>query len=220
MLQVNNQLLSITDLHASLPAARLRYFMRASGFDPVRAQKLHDWNEEIGAALFGPLQRIELALRTRTNRAFTAAYGAEWYNATKFRQAAHHADRVSIAEARNRVVAAASDISAEAIMSKATFGLCVGLLRPTYNPDVWSKHLRSAFPLLPPTEGREDLAKRASQAASLRNQIDHHEPLIGRDLSRDHSRLLELLDRIDIALATRARADQRVQQLLRSKPTP
>jgi hypothetical protein len=92
------------------------------------------------------------------------------------------------------------------------------LLRPIYNPAVWSKELQRTFPALPAGEGRHGLAKIASHATWLRNRIDHHEPLVELDLSLSHSMILKALGWIDLVLAARARADTAVQQLLRAKP--
>lgn len=218
MTTVKNQLPPITSFARSLPAGRIRQFMRVAGHDPVRAQALHDWNEEIGSALYRPLQKFELALRARIPAAFEKVYGPTWYQEAAFRKSSDLADRKSIAEAIQRIMAEGLAVNADAIMAKASFGLCVGLLRPIYNPDVWSKELTNTFPALPPSEGRGGLAKIASHAARLRNRIDHHEPLVELDLSLSHSNILKALGWIDLVLAARARADTTVQQLLRSKP--
>lgn len=218
MTTVKNQLPPITSFARSLPAGRIRQFMRVAGHDPVRAQALHDWNEEIGSALYRPLQKFELALRARIPAAFEAIYGPDWYNYPAFRKNSDVADRISIAEAIKRLMAEGVPINSDGIMAKASFGLCVGLLRPIYNPEVWSKELYKTFPALPPNEGRGGLASIASHAAWLRNRIDHHDPLVELDLSLSHSKILKALGWIDLVLAARARADTTVQQLLRAKP--
>lgn len=179
---------------------------------------LHDWNEQIGAAFYRPLQKAELALQVRVNDAFTTAYGDQWFQNPRFIRESTFADRKSIAEAINRLMKEGTDIDADAMMAKSSFGLCVGLLRPNFNPQVWSIQLRTIFPLLPHNQDRHAFAKLASRAASLRNRIDHHEPLIELDLSFQHSSLLKLLDWIDAGLAAKARADRTVPLLLRAKP--
>ena len=218
MTTLNKQLPPITSFSRSLPPGRIRQFMRVAGHDPVRAQALHDWNEQIGSALFRPLQKFELALRARIPTAFEAVYGPNWYRDPGFRQKSDPADRNSIAESITRLMAEGVPIEADAIMAKASFGFCVGLLRPIYNPEVWSKELHRTFPALPAREGRSGLAGIASHAARLRNRIDHHEPLVELDLSLSHSKILKALGWIDLVLAARARADTAVQQLLRAKP--
>lgn len=216
--KVKKQLPPITSFARSLPAGRIQQFLRLAGFDPVRAQALHDWNEEIGAALYRPLQKFELALRARVPAAFEAVYGPTWHQDPDFRKSSELADRNNISTAIQRLMAENSPVDTDSIMAKAPFGLCVGLLRPIYNPGVWSKELANTFPALPASEGRSGLANVASHAAWLRNRIDHHEPLIEIDLSLSHSRILKALGWIDLVLAARARSDTAVQQLLRVKP--
>ena len=215
---VKNQLPGITSFSRSLPAGRIHQFMRVAGHDAVRAQALHDWNEAIGSALFRPLQKLELALRARIPVAFENIYGPAWYQDPRFKKKSDLADRKSIAAAIQRLMAAGLSIDSDALMAKAPFGLCVGLLRPIYNPEVWSKELHRTFPALPASEGRPGLASIASHAAWLRNRIDHHEPLVDVDLSLSHSKILKALGWIDLVLAARARRDTAVQQLLRAKP--
>lgn len=218
MASVKNQLPPLTSLAGSLPDGRIRHFLRLAGHDAVRAHALHDWNEQIGSALFRPLQKLELALRTRVGEAFERVYGPDWFREPAFRAAAASADRATLATAVQRLMSEAARIDGESVLAKASFGLCVGLLRPTYNPDVWSKELRRTFPALPLDQGRLELAGLASHAAWLRNRIDHHEPLVELDLSLSHSKILRLLGWIDPAVAALARADTAVQTLLRSKP--
>jgi len=215
---VKNQLPAITSFSRSLPAGRISQFMRVAGHDAVRAQALHDWNEEIGSALYRPLQKLELALRARIPTAFENVYGPAWYQDPDFRKKSDLADRKSIAAAIQRLMAEGHPVDADAIMAKAPFGLCVGLLRPIYNPTVWSKELANTFPALPVSEGRSSLAAIVSHAAWLRNRIDHHELLIEIDLSLSHSNILKALGWIDLVLAARARKDTSVQQILRAKP--
>lgn len=212
------QPLSIDALAGVIPAGRVGHFMRAAGFDPVRAAALHAWNEEVGAAFFGPLQKVELALRTKVESAFADVFGPCWFASPAFLAISDHADRRSLAEVRNRLVANDVPIDAQGVMAKASMGLWVGLLRPVYNPPVWSGRLRFVFPHLPAEQGRHELALLASRAAVLRNRVDHHEPLIEMDLSRSHADVMRLLRWIDPSLASRAGNSAAVPRLLRVKP--
>lgn len=218
MSPVKNQLPPLTSLSGSIPSGRIRHFLRMAGHDPVRAHALHAWNEDVGSALFRPLQKLELALRARVGDAFEHVFGPDWFRDAAFQAVAASADRTTIAAAVQRLMKEAAPIDGEAVLAKASFGLCVGLLRPCYNPSVWSRELRRIFPHLPATESRDSLAKLASRAAWLRNRIDHHEPLVEVDLSLRHSEILQALEWIDPAIASLAAADTTLQELLRAKP--
>lgn len=208
----------ISSLSAVLPPRRVAALLRAAGGCDARALALHRWNEEIGGALYAPLQRAELGLRARVSRAFADVYGPLWFAQPGFRQASSHGDRKEVAEASRRLMAADEPVDAAGLLERASFGLWVGLLRPAHNPAVWSTQLRAAFPALPPKQGRWDVASHAAGAAWLRNRIGHHELLVGLDLSTMNTRLLTLLDWLDPALGDEARAADRVQALLRARP--
>ena len=218
MTAVTKQGLTIHSLSGVIPPARSAHFLRAAGGDPVRALALHDWNEAVGAAFYIPLQKTELVLRVKVEAAMAATYGATWFVHPDFVQIADWAVHKEIATATHRLMAKGADVDGDGLMEKASFGLWVGMLRPVFNPPVWMSQLRTAFPALPTSEGRHALATLASRAVNLRNRIDHHEPLIGLDLSRYHTDVMTLLKWNDPALAARARATCTVRQLLRAKP--
>lgn len=209
---------SIEALAGAIPSGRARRYMRAAGYDPVRSGALHAWKEEVGAALFGPLQKAELALRARVGGAFAGRLRPVLVRLARLPGVADHADRRSVADARARLMRAGAPIDAEGLAERASFGLWVGLLRPVYNPPVWSRLLRDAFPHLPASEGRHELAGLASRAAGLRNRVDHHEPLIDLDLSRAHADLARPLAWLDPVLVARGAAATALPRLLRAKP--
>ncbi|MEG3172140.1 hypothetical protein U1708_07925 [Sphingomonas sp. ZB1N12] len=201
-----------------IPPARSAAFLRAAGGDPERALALHDWNEAVGAAFYPMLQKAELGLRTKVGAAMEASWGPLWFTDPEFLRINDFAVHKEVATAIHRLMARDAVVDADGLMEKSSFGLWVGLLRPIFNPPVWMTRLRTAFPALPVTEGRHELASLASHAANLRNRIDHHELLIGLDLSTDHADVMTLLGWIDRSLAARARTTCTVRQLLRAKP--
>jgi hypothetical protein len=142
---LNKQLPPITSFSRSLPPGRIRQFMRVAGHDPVRAQALHDWNEQIGSALFRPLQKFELALRARIPSAFEAVYGPDWYQDPGFRKKSDPGDRNSIAESIKRLMSDGLPVDAESIMSKAPFGLCVGSCARSITPPCGARSCNAPF---------------------------------------------------------------------------
>ncbi|MGP3958654.1 hypothetical protein ACTWPT_21800 [Nonomuraea sp. 3N208] len=48
--------------------------------DPVAALRLHCWNTEISEAFYGPLQYLEISLRTAMTRQLSAMFGRrDWW---------------------------------------------------------------------------------------------------------------------------------------------
>ncbi len=218
MTAVKRQVPDISILGGVIPPGRVTHFLRAAGYDPVRALALHDWNEAVGAAFYPLLQKVELALRVRVESAMAAAFGAAWFADAGFKAITDWAVHEEIATSSRRLMSDGDAVDADGLMAKASFGLWVGLMRPIFNPAVWLDQLRTAFPSLPANEGRHELAALAARAAFLRNRIDHHEPLIGLDISSLHTDITKLLRWIDPVHAARAKAGCTVQQLLRAKP--
>ncbi len=218
MATVDKQVPDIHTLCGVIPPGRVTYFLRAAGRDAARALALHDWNESLGAAFYQLLQKVELGLRVKVESALAAAYGVTWFADPAFLRVSDWAVRQEIATASRRLMKDGLSVDADGLMAKASFGLWVGLMRPIFNPSVWMKQLRTAFPSLPVGQGRHELAALAAQAAFLRNRIDHHEPVIGLDLSALHTDMMILLSWIDPSLAARAKAGCTVQRLLRAKP--
>lgn len=184
----------------------------------MRALALHDWNEAVGAAFYCSLQKAELALRVKVECAMAASYGPAWFVDPDFLRINDWAVHNEIATATHRLMSRGAVVEANSLMERASFGLWVGLLRPAFSSPVWLTQLRTAFPALPTGTGRHELAMLGSRAANLRNRIDHHEGLIGLDLSRYHTDVMTLLGWIDPVLVARARAACTVQLLLRAKP--
>ncbi|MES3150906.1 hypothetical protein [Sphingomonas faeni] len=218
MATVRNQLPNIHTFASVIPPARATVFLRAAGGNPERALALHDWNEAVGAAFYPSLQKVELGLRAKVGAAMEATWGSDWFADPDFLRINDYAVHKEVATAIGRLKAREANVDADGLSDKASFGLWVGLLRPIFNPPVWMTQLRTSFPALPATVGRHELASLASHAANLRNRIDHHETLIGLDLSADHADVMTLLGWIDRPLAARARTTCTVRQLLRAKP--
>jgi hypothetical protein len=64
----------LSDLMSPLRMAD--YTMRCAG-DPVAALRLHCWNTEISGAFYGPLQYLELAMRSTMTRELVTHFGQD-----------------------------------------------------------------------------------------------------------------------------------------------
>ncbi|MEO3871717.1 hypothetical protein ABGB18_23120 [Nonomuraea sp. B12E4] len=56
-----------------LSPLRLADYEHRCGGDPVAALRLHCWNTEISEAFYGPLQYLEVALRSAMTRGLTSS---------------------------------------------------------------------------------------------------------------------------------------------------
>ena len=109
-------------------------------------------------------------------------------------------------------------------MANLSFGFWVSLVGPggkrgnnceaNYEKTLWRPALRQAFrypkPLL-----RKEVHIRLDRLRNLRNRIAHHEPILARDLEKDHQDILELADLICPETAEWIKQRSRVLELLR-----
>ena len=174
-------------------------YLQAARGDRMQALRLYTWNTDISAALYPPLQGIELALRHAMHRELSACYGEDWYDNPAAGLDFRSRDRVASAK---RVVAANSrTVVPLRIVEKLCFGFWTSLLssggrleessdrKANYARTLWKPALRSAFP------HRTFLTRRQAQSAferlrRLRNKVAHHEPIFERPLQEDYRHIL------------------------------
>lgn len=152
------------------------------------------------------------------NTALCAQFGPDWWEEASFLGLADREQKNDIDTAKRRINSRKRPLVTGQMVATLSFGFWVAILKPRYNPGLWSFQLRSAFPNLPLGKGRFDLDPAASRIAFLRNRIWHHEPIFRMDLSDEFRAVMELLDWICPAKASWVRSHCRVQAILRQKP--
>jgi hypothetical protein len=70
----------INALERALSPERLSTYLAAAHGDHAAALRLYVWNTEVSAALYGPLQALEIVVRNAFHRELAAVYGAAWYD--------------------------------------------------------------------------------------------------------------------------------------------
>jgi hypothetical protein len=71
---------NINALERALSPERLATYLVAAGNDHAAAIRLYVWNTRISAALYGPLQALEILIRNAFHRELAAVYGPAWYD--------------------------------------------------------------------------------------------------------------------------------------------
>lgn len=209
---------AVASLTATISAERLSTYLIAAGHDPERALRLYMWNAQVGEAFHVPIQAVEVGLRNRINAALVAGFGADWWQEPNFLKIADDERRgdldVVLRRIRNRKLPQATG----QVVAGLSFGFWVGMLQGRYNPPIWGGLLRTTFPDLPPDRSRRSLAIAIGNIAFVRNRIWHHEPIINRDLSKDYSTVVQVLEWICPTKCRWVQPHCRVPELLRSKP--
>jgi hypothetical protein len=196
---------------------RLRSYLRAAGGDPQAAMRLYWWNVDASAALYAPLQCVELAVRNALHDCLVAAYGRpDWWTVAPLDD---HGRRL-VAEARGKCrkrLKRRRRVTADDIVTELTFGFWANLLAAGYVRTLWVPTLHKAFPHLGRHGRRDDLYDDLWPVVRLRNRVMHHEPVHGEDLATDHARIYRVLDALDPDLGKEVRAMDRFPSVLARK---
>lgn len=179
--------------------------------------RLYLWNAQIGEAFHIPIQAVEVGLRNRVSDALQAAYGALWWEEPRF-LSIDGAREDDIGRAKTRLQRQGKEVVAGQVIASLSFGFWVAVLASRYNPDVWSRHLRSSFPHLPNEVNRWKLQTEVRQVADLRNRLWHHEPIFRLNLMNEYTRCMTILSWLCPVKAAWIRPYCRVPAMMRQKP--
>ncbi|MFC4536956.1 hypothetical protein [Sphaerisporangium dianthi] len=114
-------------LRRVLSQARISEYAAACGGDTTAALRLFCWNTEIASGLYGPLQHLELALRSVIDQQMRLLFErADWWEAPA--ADLHFAARQRITEARGQLRRQAIPTTADELVNELPFGFWVGLL--------------------------------------------------------------------------------------------
>ncbi|MFM6830556.1 MAG: hypothetical protein ACKOVA_09550 [Novosphingobium sp.] len=208
----------IDAIYRAISPERIGKYLIAAGHHPHRAMLLYIWNARIGEAFHLPIQAVEVALRNCVNAALIAQFGTKWWLNPTYLSLIDHDRHADLDAVRRRIRNRNQREDIGQIVASLSFGFWVGMLQPRYNPDLWSRQIRHAFPYLPDGKSRKSLANAAGKIATLRNRISHHEPLIARDHSADYKLVMELLHWLCPHKMEWILPHCRVPQVIREKP--
>ena len=213
-------------VYQCLSEERFEPYLAASNDDASIALRLYAWNVAASAALYGPLQMLEVALRNAIHARLGERFGAEWHDRLDGTLAVGCLKRISAA--RRSVQTQRGTVTSGQIVSSLPFGFWVSLLGPggrrtdgrkaNYEMALWRPCLRLAFPYC------ESLARKRAHAElddlrKLRNRVAHHEPVFRRDLVADYDRILTVVGWISLDAADWVRSHSRLGDVLAADRT-
>ena len=179
-------------LERAFSPERMQTYLNAAGGDHGTALQLYARNAQLGAAFHGPLQALEVALRNAMHARLEARYGSQWYMNPAAGLDSHAHDSMAGILRRGAGVT-----TADQFVASMSLGFWVRLVgrggwvnggrKADYDRTLWRPALHRAFPGHP----RRKVQRRLDGLRQLRNRIAHHEPIVGRDLNKDHDDLLE-----------------------------
>ena len=208
----------IRAIRATISSSRFATYFQAAGHDEERALRLYLWNAQLGEAFHIPMQAVEVGLRNCINVGLASVYTPNWWECKGLYDTLDDDRKADLETVLRRIRNRDLELCVDQVIAGLSLGFWVGMLSGSYNPPTWSRELRIAFPNLPAGRARKSLFLEAGKAATLRNRIWHHEPLIARNISQDFADLMVLLEWICPTKAAWIRPHCRVPQVLRQKP--
>lgn len=178
---------------ATISAPRLGRYLQACQGDLPATLRLYQWNLEISAALFLPLQMLEVTIRNAVSEAIEAAYGPDWTHNRTFAVSLKAPAKTFNPRQHLTEVAGRHTVPSK-VVADLNFIFWQKMFVKGLDSALWKPHLRTVFPHMPPDrtiqQVRASLHDRLEVLRMLRNRVAHHEPIFDRDLRHD----LHLID--------------------------
>lgn len=195
---------------------RLGKYLIAAGYDVDRALALYGWNIQLSEAFFPMLGAAEVCLRNTVAARVEALYGATWWNDAAFHAQITNSGKRIVLTARDKL-ARSGQVTSGRMTAELNFGFWVKMLLPRHEAVMWTD-LRAWFTHLPANVTYDGLYKRCDAVREFRNRIFHHEPILQRDISKEHAQIMELIGWLSPDKAAWIKPYSRVMTVMRTKP--
>jgi hypothetical protein len=136
---------------------RFRPYLHAAGYDQERALRLYLWNARLGEAFHTPIQAVEVALRNSISVALSAVYTPNWWDCKNLFDLLDEERKADLITVLRRIRNRDLELYTGEVVAGLSFGFWVGILDGRYNPQIWSRQLRNAFPSFPAGRARQSL---------------------------------------------------------------
>lgn len=194
-----NESCAFFGLEESLSLERFQRYLGACEGDRKLALSLYAHNSAVSAALYLPLQILEISMRNSFHRAFANRYGDWWFDEP--RVITDVFQRRKISEAQIDLVKDGKPLTPSRIVASLTFGFWTSCLSARYETVLWRRARLSAnFTLngdAPPK--RNQLNRMLTPIRILRNRIAHYEPILYWNLPKHYRNMVSLVSRLSPA---------------------
>lgn len=213
----------ISHLEISLSKERFETYVKFANGDKTQALKLYLWNTNLSAALYSPLQSLEISFRNALHKELTQQYNNNWYD--EIFHFASYTTKKNINSAKHKIERIENkEITPSRMVSNLTFGFWVGLLGPgpkgenNYDMKLWRPCLYKAFPYK--KLSRKEAHAKFDDLRKLRNRIAHHEPIFNQeDLKNNYEKILETSSWICLYTSHWIKDNNQFLSIFQKKPT-
>lgn len=188
-----------------LSAPRFATYLREKDGNKIAALQLYQWNLEVSAAFFVPLQIAEISVRNAIAEAIEYAYGANWPLEKSFQislsdsQSPHYSPRTDLKRCQS------ANNTTGKIIAELKFVFWERMLTRRHDDAIWNKHFNTVFPntdkAIKIYELRRNCFTALEKIRKLRNRIAHHEPIFSRNIQEEYDTIRDVIKWRDNATA-------------------
>ena len=213
---------SDSEIHAALSGPRISTYLTASRGNLQKALELYGWNARISAALMLPAHFAEIAVRNAVDEVLSELYGELWPWSRTLEMSLPSPRGPMFNQRRHLLDVRAKHGTTGKVIADMKFVFWAGMFTARHDGRLWVPHIHSLFPGVHANEAaataRARIATDLNTIRVLRNRIAHHEPVFTRDLAKDLSRMLVLVDLRSTPTAVWTRAMEDATALLAQRP--
>lgn len=190
----------IDAIERALSVHRFRPYVLSCGGDKPEALRLYELNSKVSAALYMPLQTLEVVLRNRFHECLSAAYGPWWFDRGDVIWELFQRRR--IADAQVDLVREGKELTPGRVIASLMFGFWTGCLTAPYDEALWRKGgLGKAFTATGEKPSRRVVNSMLNPIRQIRNRVAHHEPILYYNLPNHHANIVALTRWLSPAIA-------------------
>jgi hypothetical protein len=213
----------LRDLPTVISAPRFAPYLRAMSNSRADALALYQWNFQISAALFVPLQMCEIAMRNGVAEALERVHGINWPRSNGFiRSLPTPRDKRNYNAQIDLFNVARTHSTTGKVIAEVRLAFWQQIFTAGQDHRLWIPHLRTVFPgishSIPVTAARANAYSSLYALRSLRNRIAHHEPIFRRDIAVEYSRLRAMVSWRSLTAASWLDNIEGVTGLIKTKP--
>lgn len=194
---------------------RLGKYLISAGHNQNKALDLYGWNIQISEAFFPLLSASEVCLRNKISDRMIELYGNNWWDHQDFLNQIKNGTRI-VKSAKGKLKTKGR-VTSGGMTAELNFGFWSKMLLPRHEAIFWGD-FRDTFSDLPANKTYNNFSDRCEEIREFRNRIFHHEPIFNRDISKEYSKILELIRWISPEKERWIKQYSRVATIMRQRP--
>jgi hypothetical protein len=204
-------------LIAAISNERFRTYLISANYNQKRALALYAWNMKISASFYPLLALIEICLRNQIEPKLQSVFSSNWWKDHNLHSLLGSKGKGILLRAEGKIRDQRNNITSGRITAELSFGFWVNMLLDKYHADLW-QNIHADFPHLPKNETRQNFHNLAKIILALRNRISHHEPIFNRDLTKEYSNCIKMIQWLSPDTEKWLKPQLEIMSLMRTKP--